>query len=170
MSGPLLPTPWMYGRRRLTRVELAIYAVIVAALIAGFSSYALQYMEVAEKTAMDSTLSNVALAINVRYASRLMAGERDDASWTRQNPFELAKAFPPNYRGAGGEDLDGADRPAWFFDIERAEIVYLPRLHRFLTTPTDNVLRFALQRSRGGAGYVLVPTSKYQWAVYSERN
>ncbi len=157
--------PWMYGRRRLTRVEMAVYAVIVATLVAVFSSYVLDYMEMAEKATMDTTLANVTSAINVRYALLVMSDRRADSGpWLRSNPFELANVFPPNYRGVFGATPAGElDRPAWLFDLTSAELVYFPRLYSHLNDGEADQLRFRLQRNPSGFGFMLVPTSGYTW-------
>lgn len=155
----------MYGRRRLTRIEMAVYAFIVAALLVVFARYVLEYMEMAEKAAMETTVMDVAAAINLRYASAMVAGQPiTPAEWTAANPFELARAFPPNYRGTVDEqDEADLDRPAWLFDSLRAELVYLPRLHSYLEDGTVEELRFRLERHRSGFGFVLAPTSPYRW-------
>ena len=155
----------MYGRRRLTRVEMAVYAFIVAMLIAVFSSYVLDYMEMAEKAAMETTLANVTSAINVRYALLVMSDRRTDSgTWLRANPFELANVFPPNYRGVfGATPVGELGRPAWLFDVTSAELVYFPRLYSHLDNGEIDQLRFRLQRNRSGFGFVLVPASPYTW-------
>lgn len=165
MSTPLFPTPWMYGRRKLSRVEIAVYAVIVATLVVVFFSYLMDYMEMAEKTAMETTVSNVTAAINLRYASLVMTGNAADnkrwSTWSTTNPFRLADAFPPNYRGTlGAEQRLEADRPSWVFDPLRAELVYLPRLHNHLGA--DEV-RFKLERHPSGFGFLLAPSPPYNW-------
>ena len=173
MSTPLFPTAWMYGRRKLTRVEMAVYAVMVAALIVVFASYMLDYMEIAEKTAMETTVRNVNSALNLSYAGRLIAGERlDKAQWIGANPFELARTFPPGYAG----ELLTADsatlaRPAWFFDSRSREIVYLPRLYKHLRATEEGEVRFRLEPHPSGLGFALVPTSTYDWSLGSlEKN
>ncbi len=155
----------MYGRRRLTRVEIAVYAVIVGTLAVVFFSYLADYMEMAEKTAMQTTLSNVTTAINLRYASLLMQGQPAGAErWQGANPFELADAFPPGYRGLlGDQDRRALDRPVWLFDAARAELVYMPRLHAHLSGGSEDELRFRLERHPSGFGFVLAPTSPYEW-------
>lgn len=166
MSTPLLPTPWMYGRRRLTRIEVAIYAVVVATLVTVFFSTVTDYMEMAEKTAMESTLGNVTAAINLRYATLVLRGEAPRAAeWAARNPFELAQTFPPSYRGR----LDGAargapERPAWLFDAARRELVYLPRSHSRLDGGSRDELRFRLEPHPSGFGFALAPTAPYQWS------
>lgn len=157
----------MYGRRKLTRVELAVYAVIVAALIVVFASYMLDYMEMAEKAAMESTVNNVTSALNLHYASHVMAGKPlDSRPWMAGNPFELARAFPSGYLGQLGDGRSGdVDRPAWFFDAARGEVLYLPRLRRHLSGASNGEIRFHLQRHASGFGFQLAPTSPYTWGL-----
>jgi hypothetical protein len=157
----------MYGRRKLARVEIAVYAAIIATLVVVFSSYLLDYMEMAEKTAMETTVSSVTAAINLRYATLVMAGERPGAAhWSSANPFELARAFPPNYRGElGAEQRLELDRPAWAFDELRAELVYLPRLHSYLEDGRTDELRFRLEPNPSGFGFHLAPTLPYTWRL-----
>jgi hypothetical protein len=154
----------MYGRRPLTRLEGALYAVVGVVLIGTFANFALDYMEIAEKTAMQATLNNIASAVNVRYASGLVGGgPMDITDWVGRNPFDLARTVPQHYAG----DLDFRDptaieRPAWIFDAAKGELLYLPRLHRNLSVEAG-VLRFKLVRHRSGAGFMLAPTSPYSW-------
>lgn len=165
MSRLFLPLPWMYGRRRLTRIEIAVYAVIVGTLVMVFFSYLTDYMEMAEKTAMETTVKNVTAAINFRYATLMLTGERKRTEqWATENPFKIAQAFPPSYRGElGARDRAQLERPAWVFDAVSAELVYLPRLYRHLDDGEGNELRFRLERQPSGNGFVLAPTTLYSW-------
>jgi hypothetical protein len=140
-------------------------------LIAVFSSYVLSFMEMAEKAAMETTVTNVTAAINIRYAMLLMDGRASEsAQWTSANPFELARAFPPNYRGIAGPNSEPFDRPAWIFDPEHAELVYLPRLYSHLADGESDEVRFRLERHRSGFGFLLAPTSPYKWELASLQN
>lgn len=157
----------MYGRRRLTKVEMAVYAFVVAAVVAVFSTYVLTFMEMAEKASMETTVANVTAAINVRYAMLVMDGHQAKASaWVTANPFELAETYPPNYRGAlGNPEAAELDRPAWVFDAARSEIVYLPRLYSHLDDGEMDEVRFRLKRHPSAFGFLLAPTSPYKWEV-----
>jgi hypothetical protein len=160
---PLFPLPWMYGRRQLSRVEVAVYAVVIGTLCTMFISYLTDYMEMAEKVAMETTVRNVTAAINLRYAMQVVTGDRQRTErWPRENPFELARTFPPNYRGLlGSADAAGGERPAWLFDAPRAELVYLPRLYKHLEDGAVDELRFRLEPNASGHGFVLAPTTVY---------
>lgn len=161
----------MYGQRRLTRVEMAIYGVVIATLVVVFADYAVDYMEMAEKTAMQTTVTNVTAALNIRYAAAVMTGKAiNPKRWLAGNPFELAKAFPPNYTGevsAGASEP--ATRPAWFFDTAHKEVVYLPRLHSHLEVEDGSAeIRFRLRAHPSGFGFVLVPAPSYSWTLEAD--
>lgn len=162
MSGPPTFALRVYGRRRLTRIELALYVVVAAVLIVVFSAYLLEYMEMAERTAMQMTINNLNAGLNNRFAGRLIKGESTDlGQWIGHDPFEITETYPENYMGElAKNDLGSVDRPAWLFDAETGEVIYLPRLHRYLDR---DALRFKVQAQRSGFGFALVATSPYSW-------
>jgi hypothetical protein len=156
----------IYGRRPATKLEAALYAGIAAIFIGVFASELLDYMEIAERSAMQATLANLVAAINTRRAYEVMRGETGNVSdWPRRNPFELAKASAGNF--AGERDTLGPDalaRGTWAFDAVRGELVYLPRLRRGLeTSDPEGALRFRAVVDPRGFGYRLEPTAPYRW-------
>lgn len=160
------PTAFMFGRRPLTRLESALYAGVVAALIAVFADRALAYMELAEKAAMHATLGALDSSINARLAAEMLRGHAPAvAAWAGRNPFELAGTTPPSFvADPGTREILLLERPVWAFDAKTGEAVYLPRLYRALTTVDhSSALRFRLVARAGGLGYRLVSTSSYTW-------
>ncbi len=156
----------IYGHRPLTRFEAAVYAGIVAILLAVFASQLLDYMEIAERSAMQATVSNLNAAINTRLAYDVMRGKVDNVSaWARRNPFELAKVSTSNFTGeVEASTLGALERGRWAYDVSRAELVYLPRLRRGLeTSDPDGILRFRAVVNPRGFGYALVPAPGYRW-------
>ena len=156
----------IYGRRPASKLEAALYGGIAAILIAVFASQLLDYMEIAERSAMQATLGNLVAAINTRLAYEVMRGEIGNVSgWPRRSPFELARASAGNF--AGERDTLGPDalvRGTWAFDAVRGELVYQPRLRRGLeTSDPEGALRFRAVVDPRGFGYRLVPTSPYRW-------
>jgi general secretion pathway protein G len=159
--------------RPLTRLEKVLYAVIVAILVATLAEKFLDHMELAERTAMEVTISNVNSAISMRLAhERLRDGARlpawalgDPFELGRISPFELARMSPSNFLGERDSGrLASVERGSWIYDRARGELVYLPRLQRTLSTRDPDVaLRFRLQSMNHGAHVMLVPTSKYHW-------
>jgi hypothetical protein len=155
----------MYGRRPLTRLEAGLYAGLVGIFITVFAWQILDYMELAERSAMNATLSNLASGLNARAAQELLSRGKLDASWARRNPFEIAQVSGGNYVGSvDAEGLRSLPSASWAFDPARAEVVYLPRrTARLETSDPQRLLRFRLVRSPRGPGYVLEPTATYRW-------
>jgi hypothetical protein len=151
----------MYWRRRLTRLEAAVYGVIAAILLAVSASRLLDLMEIAERAAVETTVTRVNAALNIRLAYELVRGNKPDANaWLRRNPFELADAWPPNFvSGVEPFDLSAIERGSWSYDQGRAELIYLPRSRAILDlAKADRALRFRLVQRPSDRTYVLVPT------------
>jgi hypothetical protein len=164
MRMPVVVTTYMYGRRPLTALEAALYGVIGALLLALFAERLLAHMELAEKIAMQTTLSNLASAVNARVALDMIGGHAPPPGrWAGRNPFEIA-GTPSAARPLGTQSVLVVDRASWVFDGDRGELIYLPRLYRGLRTQDpDTVLRFRLVPQPSGLGYRLVSTSGYEW-------
>jgi hypothetical protein len=158
----------MYWRRRLSRLEAAIYGTAVALVLLVFLERLLFYMELSERTVMEVTVSNVNSALHVRRAYDLLARKAaaNDETALSHNPFELAGMSPANFLGeAVLPNLVGLERGNWIFDRSRRELIYLPRLSRSLqTADPDGAIRFRLE-PRSNSGLMLAPTSKYKWGV-----
>jgi hypothetical protein len=155
----------VYWRRPLSRLELALYCSIIAILIAVFLDRGLYYMELAERTAVNLTVRNVASAINVRIAHGLLRGESTPASrLIQRNPFELAGATPPNYAGTSGLDEGAVEAGTWAYDPQRGVLLYRPRVSRGLRVEDGgSLLRFRLEPADTGPGVLLVPAIPYTW-------
>ena len=164
MSTPL-PTAYMYGRRPLTRLEATLYSILGALFLAIFAERLLAYMELAEKVAMEATVNTLTTAINARVALEMIHGAAPPRGrWTGRNPFEIAGANSGTARPLGMQAVASLDRPSWTYDVERGEVIYLPRLYRGLRTQdADGALRFRLIPHTAGLGYKLVSTSGYEW-------
>lgn len=141
------------GGRPMTRLELALGALLLGIAVAGFLREAQRLMEDAERTAMHAALNNVVAAVNVKLAHAVLLGQvRDLEQWVRRDPFELA-----------GADA-GTTTGTWRYDAARHELVYRPRHSlRLRTDEPDGTLRFKPTLVRPGIGYMLVPTSNYRW-------
>jgi hypothetical protein len=153
----------VYWRRPLTRLELGIYTALIGVAVVLLADRLLDTMEVAERTAMDVTLTRINSAINIQLAADRIGGRLPRiAEALQRNPFEVARMSPGNFLGELEEpDLELLDRGNWLFDRTRKELVYLPRLRRGLQA-SENVLRFRLER-RGAEAYVLAPVTPYSW-------
>jgi hypothetical protein len=150
----------LYGRRPLTKLERGLYAALAAIFIAIFASELLDYMELAERAAMEATLMNAVAAINVQTARDMLGSPKRDSDRTR-NPFEFAGMAPANFAG----ELHGSLPPAgsWGYDSASAELIYAPRLHFKLHTSNGQpVLRFRVESGPGAVKRV-VPIAPYEW-------
>src|SRR6185503_2090428 len=126
----------MFGRRPLSRLEMGLYAGIVATLLAVFVRQAMDYMEIAERAAMQATLNNAVSAINFRLGYNVLtSGAPQDADWATRNPFEIARMSPPNFAGdVESSRVVSLASGSWAFDTGAAELVYLPHLSARLET------------------------------------
>jgi hypothetical protein len=151
----------MYWRRRLTKLEAAIFAVLVTAFLAVFLQRGLYYLELAERTVMVLTVTNVNSALTVRRAYGALGAR---ATNDLRNPFALVGMSPGNFLGEiDSPSLALLERGHWVFDRTRNELIYLPSLRRGLqTSDPDGAIRYRLE-TRGSSASVLVPTSEYTW-------
>ena len=79
-----------YGNRRLTRLEIGLYATGAAILLAIFADKALDYMELAERTAMYTTVGVITSSVNARIAADMLRGAAKPAgTFTGADPFAL---------------------------------------------------------------------------------
>lgn len=156
--------------RRFSLVEVAMVTFAIAIVLYALSSRTLRYFEAAEKSAMTITVLEVERGMRVRLALAAMGGLPAPVEQLRAiNPFEFAHAVPPNYLGELGAsaDLKELKRGNWFYDRDRHEIGYLPRLASRLRTPDGkeiSVLRFRVEKG-GGSNRLphLVSTFAYRW-------
>ena len=164
-------TPFRVRLRQRSYLESALYVVIVGALAALLLHRLQQLSEVAEKTAMEATVSRLQSALYVRAAKTVLSGrsaiERD---WAERNPVLLAHAELPNYLGEFEHpDLSALDSGNWLYDRGRHELVYLVRRANSFSGGTDPVpaIRFRLQVERTPSGsyspLLLHVVTPYEW-------
>ncbi len=156
--------------RRFSPIELAMVMLVLAIVVYALVSRLLLYFEVAEKAAMTITVLEVERGMRIRLAFAAMGGtSASEEKLQNSNPFEFARALPPNYLGElGGPAAVGElKRGNWFYDRDRHEIGYLPRLDSRLRTPDGKevpVLRFRVEKGGGSHGLPhLVSVFAYQW-------
>lgn len=139
----------MVLRRSLTPLELALAAVVLGVTVAVLIDRALGVMELAERTAMEATVSNLSSGVNARFAFEILKGSKPEG-WERRDPFDLANMAAPS--------------TDWHWDPEHQEVLYRPRLRRQLRTAEPGApLRFRLVPRGSGFGYLLEPVSRYEW-------
>jgi hypothetical protein len=160
------------GSRQRNFLQSGLYVIIVGIVATVLLERLLTYAEVAEKAAMEATLSRLHAALYTRIAYLALRGDREaiDALPT-QSPFATAVMRTTNYMGEfvgfPTEAVDGQ----WFYDRLRHELVYVPRHRRHLRADADEPaspgLRFRLelvQSSKAGfAGVSLRPVGGARW-------
>jgi hypothetical protein len=140
----------MLLQRPLSRLEMSLAAAILGVAALAFMDRALDVMELAERTAMQATVSNINSAVNTRFAFETLKRAGTTQGWQKLNPFQLAQM-----------DVPTTD---WTYDAARSELVYQPRLRRHLrTADPEGQLRFRLVPHRAGMGYLLQPVGHYEW-------
>ncbi len=163
--------PFRVRLRQRNYLESVLYVIIAGALAALLLHRLQQLSEVAEKTAMEATVSRLQSALYVRAAKAVLSGgakiERD---WAERNPVVLTHADLPNYLGAFDHpDLTTLEPGSWLYDRERHELVYLVRRTQNFSGGTDPVpaIRFRLQVERTSSGayspLLLHAVARYEW-------
>ena len=152
----------MHWQRRLSRLELGVYAVVVAIVVAVFLERATYYLELAERSAMEVTVQRVNTGLRLRMAAHIIGGTPSGGRPESADPFVFAGvAAPPNYRGAADES-SAALSGSWTYDGGSGELIYRPRIGRFLATShADGSIRFRLVPAQ--TGWTLAATGAYTW-------
>ena len=156
--------------RRFNLFELAAVMLVVAVMVYAIFSRTMRYLEIAEKAAMTITVLEVERGMRVRFAMAAMkSAPPPPAKWREINPFEFARAVPPNYLGelGGQADLQELKPGNWFYDKDRHEIAYLPRLasrYRSEAATAPPIIRFRAGKGGGTSSLPsLIPVAPYQW-------
>lgn len=129
-----------------SRFELLTTVVLIGVLAAVLLDYSLRYQERAEKAVMEATVAHIRSGLRVRIAE-LMIAERtaEIGNLVTENPVNWLASPPGNYIGSIRPSYQ-KDIPAgsWYFDAISRELVYLPKLHRFLNAKNaeNNGVRF----------------------------
>lgn len=161
--------------RGFTLIELIVVIVIISVLAAVALHRLTVYQELAEKTAMESTLRIIKTGLQIRLAELIMANrQHESAQLEAGNPMQWLSETPANY---GGVYRQPAERGNWYYDERRRELVYVVNTGEFLTTEDtdgEKQLRFRTKVLRdhietGGvklesvSGITLVPVRPYRW-------
>lgn len=127
------------ANRQRNYLQSALYVVIAGVLATVLLERLLTYAEVAEKSAMEATLSRLHAALYARAALLALRGEKDEfEALQNQSPFDAAQVLSANYLGefVGTPDRNEA-AGKWAYDRLRRELVYTPNLTRYLHADPD---------------------------------
>lgn len=161
------------AHRQRNYLQSALYVIVAGICATILLERLLAYTEAAEKYAMEATLSRLHAALYARVAYYAMRREFSAIeAMPGVSPFVTAEAAASNYLG----EFDGVPAEAsggrWLFDRGRRELVYLPRMSRFLKggagTGAPAYLRFKVQLAespqKSYTGVALEPVEAYRWA------
>lgn len=158
--------------RQRNYLQSGLYVVIVGILAAVLMERLLTYAEVAEKSAMEATLSQLHAGLYARVAFLALRGEYETIeALPRRSPFPTAAMQAGNYRGefvGVPAEIEGG---SWLYDQLRNELVYVPNLKRYLVADPDEQavahLRFRLEVLRSPTqslmGVAIRPVTAFRW-------
>jgi prepilin-type N-terminal cleavage/methylation domain-containing protein len=161
--------------RGFTLIELVVVIVIISVLATVALRRLTVYQELAEKTAMESTLRIIKTGLQIRLAELIIANRQSQAKQLEtSNPMRWLVEPPANYGGTYRQPAEGGK---WYYDERRSELVYVVNNGEFLTTDaTDDgkQLRFRVEllngyvetaraKVRTVTGITLVPVRPYRW-------
>lgn len=143
--------------RQRNYMQSGLYVIIAGILAAMLLERLLTYAEIAEKSAMEATLSRLHAAMYTRVAYLTMRGDHTAIeALATQSPFESAAMRSTNYLGEFVGLPSGVEDGNWLYDRLRNELVYLPNLKRsFVMRSEDEAvphLRFRLEVLKTSAG------------------
>lgn len=160
------------ARRQRNYLQSGLYVLIAGVLAAILLERLLTYAELAEKTAMEATLSRLQSSLYARVAWHALKGEHDAIEeLPGRSPFASGAQPAGNYRGefvGVPAEIEGG---SWLYDQVRREVVYVPRLKRYLVADADDPsvahLRFRLEVHKTSAnvysGVRVRPVTPFTW-------
>jgi len=158
--------------RQRNYLQSALYVVIAGVVATVLLERLLTYAEAAEKVAVEATVSRLSSAMYARLAFLVLRGDIQTVEALEGlSPFRIAHADSPAYLG----EFDGAppnvEGGSWYFDRGRRELVYVPKLTRYLHN-ADNGSGMASIRFRSEvrksatnsySGVALIPVQDWRW-------
>jgi hypothetical protein len=158
--------------RKRNYLQSALYVIIAGVLAAVLLERLLTYAEAAEKAAMEATVSRLHAGLYVRMAYLALRGEYDQIDELAvQSPFAATDARSTNYLGEFDGFPGDVDGGKWLFDRTRHELVYVPKLSRFLESGSDggsmSSIRYRVEVLRASkhaySGVLLRPAEDFRW-------
>jgi hypothetical protein len=161
------------GNRQRNYLQSALYVAIAGILAAVLLERLLTYAEVAEKAAMEATLSRLHAALYARLAYLALRGEYETIeALPEKSPFVTADVRSSNYLGEfDGVPPEGGEAGKWFYDRMRRELVYVPNLKRHFSSASGEqmppLMRFRIELKKASkdayTGVALTPVNAVRW-------
>ncbi len=165
-----------WQQRGLTRLEFAIVVILFVILFGTYLRAVHYYQEQAEAISVRLTLSHIQVGFAQEWAGRISTGKNHQgvAELVGTNPVRWLEYPPPNYLGEmKTPKVERLEPGSWFFDLQRKELVYLPRLASHLEVPGNadtKALRWTVRLAQNQEAknpefgdLALVPVYPYQW-------
>lgn len=156
----------------LTWIEFAVVASALAVLAGSLLTALLYYEELAEATVVQLTIRNIRSGLRYQIADRLVAGRTAEiGQLLGANPVSWLERPPDGYLGiVRTGSVRSLPAGSWFYDIDRGEIGYVPKLSFHLVAEPGgrSILRWRMQALRSPTpgeveGLMLVTVSPYRW-------
>ena len=156
----------------LTWLEFSVVAVVLSVFAGSLLTALLYYEELGEAAVVQLTVQNVRSGLRYQIAERLVQGRAwDMGELLRANPLSWVASSPDGYVGSvRNADIGSLPKGSWFYDIDRAELGYIPRLtsHLSMERGEPMLLRWQIKALRSDVpreveGLMLVSVSPYRW-------
>lgn len=154
------------GRAGLPLFEIALWLVLAGLVLLALERRIDRMLELAEKTAVETSLMHMRSGLRLEKARRIAAGQslHDLAG---RDPLEFLQ--PPAGQGEAGFPAlaQPLGAPAWRFDAQSRTLVYRPERQRQLKISppgADKLLMWrTLARTPGGDDIDIVSLTLYEW-------
>lgn len=122
------------GQHGFSLFELVVVICLFSILVGVFVHRFLFLQELAEKTAMETTVINMRTGMRYQLAELMVQGRSYEMSaMLERNPIVWLTTPPANYAGEFDEASAEPIPPGnWYFDKKRRELVYQPRHHEYI--------------------------------------
>jgi general secretion pathway protein G len=158
----------------ITWIEFSVVASVLAVVAGSLLARLLYYEELAEATVVQMTIQNIRSGLRYQIADRLVAGRTPEiVQLLGANPVSWLERSPDGYVGmVRTGSVRSLPAGSWFYDIDRGEIGYVPKLSFHLEIAPEAegpaMLRWRMQALRSASpweieGLTLVTVSPYQW-------
>lgn len=161
-------------------VELVVVFSVATVIALVLLHYMLRNLELAEKSAMETTVVNIKSGLRIQMAKLLVSdGVRAVQSLPEQNPIQWLSESPINYSGECVDAKPGEIPPgSWCYDPKTRVLMYWPNNERYFQPDSTGMKRARfqvrltyekeIQGNTSGSdnevtGVILVPMEEYRW-------
>lgn len=170
--------------RGFSLLELVVVVAIIAVLMAIAVSKYLALAVEAERVMMESVLSTLRVAVNMKMAEYIVEGRINDVRLLENsNPMSRLSQTPNNYAGElEGTEAAGVQGGTWYFDRAEHTLVYRAHNVNYFQTALEGPARARFRvrllfEDRDGdrvfkaptdklEGVVVAPLEPYRWLSY----